>query len=365
MDKTVENTLEQTFTLAQLGWKNFFQQQIEADSNLIPARVCRQDRSGYLLMSESGILSGSLPGISRLETQSKADLPTVGDWVLVRKVDSENQVIIQQTLERSTKFSRKESGERFGEQVVAANIDTVFIVTGLDDNFNAKRIERYLLLTWASGATPVIVLNKADMCTKLEQKLNQVAEISMGTVVIVVSAINNEGMDDLKSWISEGTTVAVLGSSGVGKSTIINRLLGYYHFKTGEVREGDSKGRHTTTHRELCIIDSGGLIIDTPGMREIQFWVDKDSPLSSYDDVENIAMTCRFNDCAHEGEPGCAVKKAIESGDLKEERYNTYQKFQKEIAFFQEQQSASLKLERKNERKRFSKTIRNRPTKRD
>lgn len=363
----MENTLEQTFTLAQLGWKNFFQQQLEADSDLIPARVCRQDRSGYQLMSESGILLGSLPGISRLETRSKAELPTVGDWVLVRRADADNpnQVIIQTTLERSTKFSRKESGERFGEQVVAANIDTIFIVTGLDDNFNVKRIERYLLLAWASGATPVIVLNKADMCSNLERKLDLVAEISMGTVVLVVSAINGEGMDDLKDWITEGTTVAVLGSSGVGKSTIINRLLGYSHFKTGEVREGDSKGRHTTTHRELCIIDTGGLVIDTPGMREIQFWVDKDSPLSSYDDVESIRMTCRFNDCKHEAEPGCAVKKAIESGELSADRYDSYNKFQKEIASFEEQQSVSLKLQRKNERKRFSKVIRNRPTKRD
>jgi len=363
----VENTLEQTFTLAQLGWKNFFQQQLEADNTLIPARVCRQDRSGYQLMSEHGILLGSLPGISRLEVRSKAELPTVGDWVLVRKVeaDNPNQVIIHTTLERSTKFSRKEAGEKFGEQVVAANIDTIFIVTGLDDNFNVKRIERYLLLTWASGATPVIVLNKADLCSNLEKKLDQVAQVSMGTVTLVVSAMNDEGMDDLKEWITEGTTVAVLGSSGVGKSTIINRLLGYSHFKTGDVREGDSKGRHTTTHRELCLIDTGGLVIDTPGMREIQFWVDKNSSLSSYDDVESIAMTCRFNDCVHEAEPGCAVKKAMESGELGEDRFNSYIKFQKEIAFFEEQQNASLKLERKNEHKRFTKLIRHRPTKRD
>ncbi|MFT7686863.1 MAG: ribosome biogenesis GTPase [Candidatus Azotimanducaceae bacterium] len=364
----MDNKLEDITTLKQLGWKNFFQQQVDIESSDIPARVIRQDRSGYQLMSESGKLIGSLPGKSRLETPSKADLPTIGDWVLVTPADKEHidQVIIQKTLERLTKFSRKEAGEKFEEQVVAANIDTIFIVTGLDDNFNVKRIERYLLLTWASGATPVIVLNKLDMCADIDKKIEQVKRIAVGTVIIAASAINEEGVDKLRSWITEGTTVAVLGSSGVGKSTLINCLLGYSHFKTGDVRETDSKGRHTTTHRELCMIEGGGLIIDTPGMREIQFWVDKDSAVTSYLDVDGFSQNCKFHDCSHETEPSCAVKKAIEDGDLSLERFTSYLKFQKEIAFFHEQQqSASAKVEKKNDRKRFSKLVRNRPIKRD
>jgi ribosome biogenesis GTPase len=363
----VDKKLEENITLKQLGWKNFYQQQVDVENTFIPARVSRQDRSGYQLMSEIGKLNGSLPGKSRLETTSRAELPTVGDWVLVSQADVANsdQVIIQQTLERSTKFSRKKAGEEFDEQVVAANIDTIFIVTGLDDNFNVKRIERYLLLTWASGATPVIILNKADMCTDIDIKVEQVQKIAAGTVILVVSATNENGIDQLRAWISEGTTVAVLGSSGVGKSTLINCLLGYSHFKTGDVREADSKGRHTTTHRELCLIDSGGLIIDTPGMREIQFWIDKDSTISSYNDVEGYAQNCKFHDCSHETEPDCAVKKAIETETLSAERFVSYLKFQKEIAFFEEQKKASLKIEKKNERKRFSKPARNRSPLRD
>ncbi len=354
-------------TLKKLGWRKFFQQQLEPDCQLIPARVIRQDLDRYHLFSEKGQLVGTLPGRTRIETESRADLPTVGDWVLVAPVGNADpdQFVIQKTLLRSSKFSRKEAGDRFDEQIIAANIDAVFIVTGLDDNFSPSRIERYLLLAWNSGASPVIVLNKADLCDDLDEKTEQIRAIATGAPIHVVSALNNSGIKKLKAYIPEGTTAAVLGSSGVGKSTIINRFLGYDHFETGNVRDFDSKGRHTTTHRELCIMQDGGLVIDTPGMREIQLWADEDALTSSFEDVESIASTCRFNDCKHQSEPGCAIRAAIDSGELSDERIDSYRKFQRELAHFAEKFNASLRSEKKNDRKKFAKMTRKRPTKRD
>ncbi len=357
----------QELSLKQLGWTEFFQQQIDAEGELIPARVIRQDLNRYHLVGEKGILTAILPGRTRIETDSKAELPTVGDWVLISPVTSsvDDPVVIQKTLLRTSKFSRKEAGEKFDEQVVAANVDTVFIVTGLDDNFNPGRIERYLVLAWNSGATPVIVMNKADICEDLQEKLDQINAVAMGTPVHTVSALSNTGMEGLKTYMAEGITVAVLGSSGVGKSTIINQLLGHEYFETGEVREGDSKGRHTTTHRELCMTDDGGLVIDTPGMREIQFWADEDTLATSFEDVEVLACQCKFTDCGHDSEPGCAIQAALESGTLTRDRLDSYYKFQRELVHFAAKADASLKIKKKNERKKIAKFIRNRADKRD
>ena len=263
----------------------------------------------------------------------------MGDWVLVTPDDcGTGPAIIQNTLERETRFSRKEAGEGLDEQVIAANIDTVFIVTGLDNNFNLGRIERYLLLTLFSGAQPVIVLNKADLCKNLPRKVKLVSEIAMNAPIHTVSALHPTDSDktllELKKYLREGSTAAVLGSSGVGKSTLINHLLGYAHFQTGEVRALDSKGRHTTTHRELCVVDGGGLIIDTPGMREIQFWADERALSSSFDDITNFASECQFNDCQHRTEPNCAINLAIKTGQLDVNRLATYKKFQTELSEF-------------------------------
>jgi ribosome biogenesis GTPase len=353
----------QPLSLLELGWSNFFQQQIaEIDSPLL-ARVIRQDRGRYQLISEQGLLTGILPGKARME--SKADLPTVGDWILFENQDQGGDVIIQQLLERNTKFSRKEAGEKFNEQVVAANIDVVFVVTGLDENFNPKRIERYLLLCQTSGALPVIVLNKMDLCKDVEEKVDQVKEVSGHTPIHSISALTADCIEPLRRYISSGSTIAVMGSSGVGKSTLINQILGYDHFKTGAVRYTDSKGRHTTTHRELCPIPSGGLIIDTPGMRDLQVWSDEQHLAETFDDIEQLSSFCRFSDCQHNSEPGCAIQAAIAEETLSEERWLSYQKYQRELEFLSEQQDVHAKLQRKAGYKKLSGLIRKLPNKRN
>ncbi len=354
--------------LEELGWRKSLAKQLPSTmENLLPARVSRQDLGRYQLISENGPLIGILPGKTRLDAGSKAVLPAVGDWVLCRPADEADpgNVIIEQTLDRFSKFSRKVAGDRFEEQVVAANIDTVFIVTGLDENFNVGRIERYLMLAWHSGATPVIVLNKVDLCTNLDVKLEALAPVALGTPIITVSAATGDGLDHLRAYVIDGNTVALLGSSGVGKSSITNCLLGSERFETGEVREGDSKGRHTTTFRELCMVPTGGLLIDTPGMREIQLWADDASLAGSFEDIESLARDCKFRDCGHDGEPGCAVLVAIDAGQLEGDRLSSYQKLQREVTHFAEQQDVKLRAERKQANKKFSKMVRNLPSKRD
>lgn len=355
-------------SLNALGWKDFFQDQIEEqEQDLIPARVSRQDVNRYHLLAAEGELKGTLPGRVHSLAQSRADLPTVGDWVLTSPADENDPtaVIIERNLARFSKFSRKEAGDKLNEQVVAANIDTVFIVSGLDENYNVNRIERYLVLAWSSGAEPVVILNKADICSDIEEKIQALQSVAVGVSTYAVSAQSGEGIDQLRSYVVPGQTVALLGSSGVGKSTIINSLLGYERFETAEVRDGDSKGRHTTTFREMCKMESGGLIIDTPGMRELQIWTDEASLARSFSDVGDYARHCRFADCQHDSEPGCAVLKAISDGNLDQSRLASFRKFARELAHLVEKQDASARAGKKKERKKVTKFFRKRVDKRD
>ncbi len=353
--------------LEELGWGEFFENQLSSeDKQLIPARVVRQDLSVYQLLIDKGTLAASLPGKFRRDALSKADLPTVGDWTLVNPLDGEaDKAIIRKLLRRKSCFSRKEAGGQLNEQIVAANIDTVFIVCGLDDDFNAKRIERYLLLAWESGAVPQILLNKADLCDDLEEKLSMVKQVAPGVDINTISGLTGEGVSVVSHSIRTGQTGALLGSSGVGKSTIINTLLGFDRFPTGSVRKGDSKGRHTTTFRELVQLPDGGLLIDTPGMREIQIWGNETALSQTFDDLEALSIRCKFRDCSHIDEPGCAVKNAIETGELDETRLSSYTKLQRELNHLAAQQDIRARQDRKKERKRFSRLVRKRPTKRD
>lgn len=353
--------------LNELGWNHFFQQQLKPEeSGFQPARVFRQDTNQYHLLSEQGKLIGVLRGKFRQEALSKADLPTVGDWVVVSPIegDEPDRMQIERLLERKSKFSRKEAGEVHDEQVVASNIDTVFIVSALDKDFNLHRIERYLLLSWTSGALPVLILNKSDVCKNVDKKVEDLQVIAMGSPIHVMSAKDNSGLDSLRQYVTPGSTCAFLGSSGVGKSTIINQLLGYEKFDTGEVRSDDSKGRHTTTFREMVQASSGGMIIDTPGMREIQLWADGVSLSHSFQDIESLAASCKFSDCKHDTEPGCSITMAIEAGDLEPERLERYFKLAKELEHFESQQNAASRAVKKQEFKRFSKLLKNRQDKR-
>ena len=308
---------------------------------------------------------GVLPGKFRQEALSKADLPTVGDWVVVSPIDSDetDRVQIEKLLERKSKFSRKEAGEVHDEQVVASNIDTVFIVSALDRDFNLHRIERYLLLSWTSGALPVLILNKSDVCKNIEKKVRDLEVIAMGSPIHVMSAKDNSGLDPLRGYLTTGSTCAFLGSSGVGKSTIINELLGYEKFDTGEVRSDDSRGRHTTTFREMVEATGGGMIIDTPGMREIQLWADNVSLAHSFQDIETLAASCKFSDCKHDTEPNCSITKAVSNGDLKPERLARYFRLSQELEHFARRQNAAARTGKKQQYKRFSTLSSKRPNK--
>ena len=363
-----EIEIDEQQALYLLGWRPFYQLQQANYPDHVPARVIRQDVDRYQLLGSTGPLIGILPGKTRLTTFSKAELPTVGDWVLVKKSDQTGDhslSVIEHTLERASKFSRKQAGEVNDEQVLAANIDTVFIVTGLDENFNLNRIERYLIIAAGSGADPVIVLSKADLCENIESFVDQVREIAAGAPIHVVSSVTEQGLESLREYLKIGQTAALLGSSGVGKSTITNYLLGYDRILTGEVREGDSKGRHTTTYRELCPIDGAGMVIDTPGMREIQIWGNEEAVVPSFEDLETLSINCRFSDCQHNAEPGCAVTKAIASGEIEADRLETYRKYQRELEHFAEKENAGARAQKKLERRTFSKSLKKRPTKRD
>jgi ribosome biogenesis GTPase len=269
---------------------------------------------------------------------SALDLPAIGDWVGVRLLEGSDRPLIQAVLPRRTAFVRRAPGDRAVAQVLAANVDTVFLVVGLDADFNLRRLERTLVLAWESGAEPVVVLNKADLAASaLDTRRAEVAGIAPGVPTVVLAARRGEGLEALAPWLGAARTVALLGSSGVGKSTIVNRLLGREKQKTQEVREADQRGRHTTTHRELVVLPGGALLIDTPGMRELQLWEGDGALGDTFDDIAAIAPGCHFRDCRHDTEPQCAVKAAVERGEITPGRLDSYQRLRREVAHLERQ----------------------------
>ncbi len=349
--------------LTQLGWTKWFEEHFApfAGEGMAPGRIIREDRNLYHLVGENGQLMAKVSGRLRDSALSRADFPTVGDWVAMRKLPQEDKAIIHALLPRKSCFSRKavlsggmpDTGGKTDEQVLAANVDTVFLVTGLDADFSIRRIERYVTVAYNSSATPVIILNKADLCEDIDNRLAEVESVAVGVDVLALSAATGSGLESLKRYLPVGKTVAFLGSSGVGKSTIINGLLNEERLKTNAVREHDSRGRHTTSHRELVVLPDGGIVIDTPGMREIQLWNDDDGLKRAFGDIETLARHCRFHDCSHTTEPGCAVLAALENGELDHSRFNNYLKLQKEIAHLAKRQD--IKLRRSSERARDKK----------
>ncbi|MFD3445897.1 ribosome small subunit-dependent GTPase A [Microbacteriaceae bacterium 4G12] len=327
-------------SLAYLGWDEFFESQHTEVYSV--GRIVLEHKHLYRIVSDDGEYLGELTGKFRHSAEMKSDYPTVGDWVWMTKLPDEKKAIVHGVFSRKSSFSRQAAGDRTEEQIVAANVDYVFLVNALNRDFNLRRIERYLLLAYESGAVPVIVLTKQDLCEDADQKLAETEEIAMGVSIFAVDSLSGNGVEALKSFVPSGKTIALLGSSGVGKSTLLNALMGEDVSKTGAIREEDDKGRHTTTHRELFQLPSGGLIIDTPGMRELQLWEGSSSIDVTFSDIEELASSCRFSDCKHEEEPGCAVVEALENGTLTWDRLKSYQKLQKEIAYAARKQNPVL-----------------------
>ena len=344
--------------LSDLGWNPFFAEafvQYEG-KDLIPGRVVVIHKDGYIIHTEQGEFKASAAGKMRYESSMPSEMPVVGDWVAVRTRQEENSAVIHAVLPRKTKLSRKVAGEETEEQILASNLDIAFWVTSLNLELNLRRIERFLTAVWDGGAVPVIILNKADLCDNTDEKTLQVESIAPGVTVIVTSALEGDGISEIGKYLSHGKTAAFLGSSGVGKSTIINKLVGRDVMKVSEIRDFDDKGRHTTSVRQMLMLENGGLVIDTPGIRELQLW-DTDGSADTFEDLEVVALGCRFSDCTHENEPGCAVKKAVEEGIIDVNRYGNYIKMKKELGWIDRKIDRKAQLEEKKHHKILSKAI--------
>ncbi len=349
--------------LELLGWNRFFAKNFDSyfQQGYTVGRVALEQKNTYLLYTEFGELSAEVTGKMRYQAERRIDFPAVGDWVVVSIIGDEERANIHEILPRKSKFSRKTVGAQTDEQIIATNIDTVFLVSGLDRDFNLRRIERYLILVWESGANPVIILNKADLCDEVEQRKAEVEAIAPGVPIISLSAIENQGLDALTPYLGTGQTVALIGSSGVGKSTITNQLAKKDIQAVQTVRKGDNRGRHTTTHRELIILPSGGLLMDTPGMREIQMWNGSEGFQETFTDINTLATECRFRNCQHESEPGCAVQQALLDGTLDKQRFRNYRKLQQELEYNHRKQDQKASLAEKEKWKKIHKALRNNP----
>lgn len=342
--------------LQSWGFAPFFEHQLDPTENA--ARVVESSRGHLQLITPAGERDGVLAGRLRLAAEETGvELPTVGDWVVFETNAGDGPLRVLRTLERRSRFARRAPGGREQVQIVAANVDTVWLATSLNEDLNLRRIERYLAAIWESGATPCVLLTKADLHADPEAARAEVARLAAGVDVWTLSSLRGDGIAELRTRIPAGHTAAVVGSSGVGKSTLVNALLGQEHLATGGIRN-DGKGRHTTTHRELVPLPGGGLLLDTPGMREFQLWGVEEGVGRVFADIETLKARCRFTDCRHEGEPGCAVREALASGELSEERLASFDKLEREAAFQRRRADKALMSEERKKWKRLHKAYR-------
>lgn len=336
-------------SLLELGWKDHFAKAFVAYAapGVVPGRVALEHNHVYRVLTEDGEYLAESTGRLKHRAEGRSELPAVGDWVALRVGEAGGHSQITAVLPRLGKFSRKRAGGWTDEQVVAANIDTVFLVSGLDGDFNPRRIERYLLLARHSDARPVVILNKTDVADDVAEAVALIGELAPDVPVLAISAANGQGFETLQAYLGVGQTVALLGSSGVGKSSIVNRLVGERVLPTLAVRESDSRGRHASVHRQMIPLPVGGLVIDTPGMRELQLWGVDEGMSGTFDDVAALGEACRFRDCRHRQEPGCAVKAAVEAGTLDSARYDNFTKLQDERDVMVKRQDERALLEQK------------------
>jgi len=347
----------------RLGWSPELDEAFapHAGDGLEPARVTVQNRGLYLVVGDGGEHEAEITGRLRHEAEGGGDLPAVGDWVAIRRPQG-GRAMIGAVLPRRSKLSRKVPERELEEQVLAANVDVIFIVTSLNRELRLRRLERYLATAWESGASPVIVLTKSDLADDPEARSADVEAIAFGVPVHVVSAVTGEGLDELPAYFAGHRTGVFLGSSGVGKSTLINALAGEELQATAAIRESDDRGRHTTTRRELLVLPDGGIVIDTPGMRELQLWENEDGMDTAFTDVTELMNQCRFSDCSHEQEPGCAVKRALADGSLARERWESYTRLQRELRALELKLDKRLKSEERKKWRSFERQ-RRRPKK--
>ena len=356
------------YPLEDLGWCEYFSSQSEASqtgSEFVPARVAEDNREIYRIVSATGEFLSELSGKFRHEILGRADFPAVGDWVLASLRESEGRATIHRVLKRRSKFSRKIAGRKTEEQIVAANVDVIFLVSSLNREFNPRRIERYLTLAWESGAKPVIVLNKCDLCENSDELLRGTEAATLGVRVILASAFRGDGIAEIREILQPGfakteasaATAALLGSSGVGKSSLINAILGTPLLEINSIREGDDRGRHTTTTRQLIVVPGGGVLIDTPGMRELQLWDAGEGIGHAFGEIQELAARCKFRDCKHESEPGCAVRAAVQSEALDAERLESFHKLGREEKFLEAKQDAAVRSQRTKELRKMMKSV--------
>lgn len=336
------------------GWNEQFQNAFDEIGNetLIPARIIADYGQSIKVVSDEGEFL-----VEKHVKESRVF--GVGDFICLSYDDLSKRYFIEELLPRKTKFSRAASGAQVKEQIVAANIDIVFVIQSLNRDFNVRRLERYLISAWESGAEPVVVLTKSDLCEDADEMMAEVYSVAVGVNTHAVSAITGEGIEEVKSYFCKGKTIALLGSSGVGKSTLVNTLAGKEVLKTQEVLRDDDRGRHTTTHRQLVLLPDGGVVMDTPGMRTLGLW-EADTGLDNlFSDIEELASECRFSDCRHISEPGCAVKQALDSGTLDEDRWKSYKKLLKELAYTQRKNNENARRELREIGRQFGKKVRN------
>jgi ribosome biogenesis GTPase len=346
--------------LETLGWSPAWAAHFEAFAaeGLVPARVALEHQHIYRVYTGHDEPLAQVAGRFRHRAGTRQEYPAVGDWVGLERAHGHTRATIHAVLPRTSRFSRKSAGDVTEEQVVAANIDLVFLVSGLDRDFNIRRIERYLVTAREGGARPVVVLNKSDLCEDLAWVLEQVGRVAAGAPVHAISSLKHEGLDTIAPYLVRGQTIALLGSSGVGKSTLINALLGQERQRTRAVRERDSRGRHTTTHRELVVLPQGGLLIDTPGMRELQLWESEAALEEAFEDIDALSAGCFFRDCQHETEPRCAVKAAVEGGQLPPDRLANFHRLRREAKHLEAKVDERAASEEKRKGKVLSRNIR-------